>query len=353
MGKALLLAEQALGTTAPNPAVGCVLVKDGKILSEGATKQGGRPHAEQVALMQVEDKLLLKGATAYVTLEPCAHVGETPSCAGLLKDAGIARVVVAVIDPDKRVKGQGLEILKLAGVRVDLGLGFDEGIEINRAFFRRQHYGLPYITLKVATSLDGKVATVTGHSQWITSQQARDHGHGLRARSDAILTGSGTVLADDPMMTCRLNGYEHCSPIRIVLDRRGRVTPNHKIIKTANEVATWVYGGDPQHLNDTWAEPIAEIDPYDLKAVMMDIANRGINSVMIEAGAELSTAFMVSDMVDEIYWYRAPMIIGDDGLAVFKSLGVDAIADTQCFDRIMMEELGPDILEVYRRKKED
>ena len=218
MAVALRLAERGLGSAWPNPAVGCVLVRDGRVVGRGWTQPGGRPHGEVEALRRAGDAAL--GATAYVSLEPCAHYGRTPPCTMALLQAGMRRVVAATVDPDPRVDGRGIEQLRQAGVEVSVGLCRAEAEAINAGFILRVRAGRPLVTLKLATSLDGRIATRSGESQWITGEQARARGHLLRASHDAIMIGSGTALADDPALTCRLPGLEDRSPVRIVLDGR-------------------------------------------------------------------------------------------------------------------------------------
>src|SRR5882724_5724649 len=248
MRHALRLAARALGHVAPNPAVGCVIVADdGCIVGRGQTQAGGRPHAETVALSQAGK--LARGATAYVTLEPCAHHGQTPPCADALVAAGIARVVGATIDPDARVAGTGFARLESAGVKVTRGVLEAEARALNLGFFRRVTEGRPLVALKIAQSADGYVADAQGNSRWITSEAARRHGHLLRARHDAILVGVGTVLADDPALTCRLPGLEHRSPLRIVLDSHLRMPLTSKLVRTARDHPTIIFttapsGGD-------------------------------------------------------------------------------------------------------------
>src|SRR3546814_156950 len=249
MDMALDLARRGLGRVWPNPAVGCILVRDRRIVGRGWTQPGGRPHAETVALAQ--SGAAAQGATAYLTLEPCSHHGKTPPCADALVAAGIARAVVAVGDPDPRVNGNGLARLRKAGVTVELGLRSDEAAELNAGFFTRTLVGRPLVTLKLATTLDGRIAIHDGQSRWITGETARAWAHGLRARSDAIMVGSGTVLADDPQLTCRLPGLEDRSPVRIVVDSRLRIPLTARLFSTAREIPTWlvpVRGAEPSRL---------------------------------------------------------------------------------------------------------
>ena len=221
MQTTLGLARRGLGAVWPNPAVGCVIVNDGRVVGRGWTQPGGRPHAETEALRRAG--AMARGATAYVSLEPCCHWGQTPPCADALIGAGVRRVVVAIEDPDPRVAGNGVARLRAAGLVVDIGLGAGEAAEVNAGFLTRQRLGRPLVTLKLATSLDGRIATSSGESRWITAAPARERGHKLRAEHDAIMVGTATVLADDPQLTCRLPGLEHRSPVRVVPDRYLRI----------------------------------------------------------------------------------------------------------------------------------
>ncbi len=239
MRAALALARRGLGTVWPNPAVGCVIVsKDGRVVGRGWTQPGGRPHGETEALRRAGEAA--RGATAYVSLEPCCHWGRTPPCTDALIAAGVQRVVVALEDPDPRVAGEGVRRLRAAGLAVETGLCAAEAAEINAGFFGRLRLGRPLVTLKLATSLDGRIATRLGESQWITGPPARERAHALRAAHDAIMVGTGTVIADDPQLTCRLPGLTHRSPVRIVIDRHLRIPPTMRLIAGARDVATWI-----------------------------------------------------------------------------------------------------------------
>ncbi len=340
MQQALRLAEQGLGQVWPNPAVGCVLVKGNRVIGLGRTQKGGRPHAETQALAMAGQDA--QGATLYVTLEPCAHHGKTPPCAEAIVAAGVTDVVIACSDPDPRVNGLGIRILKEAGIHVTLGMGEKEGLEINRGFFSRIQRKRPWVTLKVATTADGFIApsanatsnpgtSTARHSDkaakaphWITGEAARAHGHGLRAQHDAILTGSGTVLADDPSLTCRLPGMEERSPLRVLLDRRGRVPASAKMF----------HDGGPE----VW-----RLDPAlkDSHEVLAHLAERGITRLLIEAGSALNGVFLHAGLIDEIYWYRAPVIFGT-GLPAFGG-------ESDWRGHIIHERpLGIDRLTVYR-----
>src|SRR5579872_6272521 len=238
MRASLGLARRGLGNTWPNPAVGCVLVREGRVVGRGWTQAGGRPHAEAEALARAGRAA--RGATAYVTLEPCSHHGKTPPCAEALIAAGIARVVAAIEDPDPRVSGRGIARLKEAGITVETGPCADEAVELNAGFLCRVKHGRPLVTLKLATSLDGRIATASGESRWITGAAARERAHLLRATQDAVLVGTGTALADDPQLTCRLPGLEDRSPVRVVIDRNLRLPATLRLFSEARPVPTWL-----------------------------------------------------------------------------------------------------------------
>jgi diaminohydroxyphosphoribosylaminopyrimidine deaminase/5-amino-6-(5-phosphoribosylamino)uracil reductase len=335
MAVALRLAERGLGSAWPNPAVGCVLVRGGRIVGRGWTQPGGRPHGEVEALRRAGASAL--GATAYVSLEPCAHYGRTPPCTMALLQAGIRRVVVATVDPDPRVDGRGIEQLRQAGVEVAVGLGRAEADAVNAGFILRVRANRPLVTLKLATSLDGRIATKSGASQWITGEQARARGHLLRASHDAIMIGSGTALADDPALTCRLPGLEERSPVRIVLDRRLRLAPASKLATGACSVPTWLFTGADAAARRQDALRTLGVDiqvvgadadgRLDLREVLAALAARGITRVLVEGGAELATSLLRARLVDRLAWFRGAMLIGGDGRAAIGALGVETIAD--------------------------
>lgn len=363
MRAALAQARQAVGTTAENPPVGCVIVRDGALLGRGFTQPGGRPHAETVALAHARAvdraRSATVGATAYVTLEPCSHHGQTPPCAEALIEAGIVRVVVAATDPDPRVDGGGLARLRAAGVDVSTGLLRDEAERVMAGFLSRIRRGRPYVTLKIATSLDGRIATATGHSQWITGEAARARAHLMRARSDAILVGIGTALADDPSLTCRLPGLEARSPERIVLDSDLRLPADSALVRGAAEVPVSIFTtrrtdaaahltssvGDGLTIETVTADPNGH---PSIAAVLENLAERGIGRLMVEGGARVATAFLKAGLVDEIAWFRAPLVIGGDGLSAIASLGLDRLDLAAKWTPITVETLGRDRLETFR-----
>ena len=322
MAVALRLAERGLGRVWPNPAVGCVLVRDGRIVGRGWTQPGGRPHAEVEALRRAGEAAL--GATAYVSLEPCAHYGRTPPCTMALLQAGIRRVVVAALDPDARVDGRGVEQLRQAGVDVALGVGRTEAEAINAGFFLRVRAGRPLVTLKVATSLDGMIATRTGESQWITGDLSRARGHLLRARHDAIMIGSGTALADDPSLTCRLSGLEDRSPVRLVLDRRARLSPDSKLATSASNVPTWLFCGHDATLSCACcAAANEESTPWRWVWIRWVVSTSVLSCRHLRKGESpgswsrgeppLPQVSCALEWSIRLVWFRAPKLIGGDG----------------------------------------
>lgn len=357
MRAALALAARALGCAAPNPAVGCVIVRDGRVVGRGWTQPGGRPHAETEALRRAGTAA--RGATAYVSLEPCCHHGLTPPCTEALIDAGVARVVAAAIDPDPRVSGRGLERLRAAGIRAECGLLADEAQDINLGFVLRLGVSRPMITVKLATTLDGRIATHGGESQWITGPLARARGHLLRARHDAIMVGIGTALGDAPRLTCRLPGLEGRSPARVVLDGRGRLPLTSPLVMTAREFRTLLVvlpGIEPSRLKayaDLGVE-IVEVAPDTdgrpgVPEILAALADRGMTRVLVEGGSHVIAALLRAGMVDRLVWFRASSVMGGDGLAAAAPFGVDRLGDLSRFTCRNMLEIGDDVVETYRR----
>lgn len=351
MRHALTLAERALGATAPNPAVGCVIVKDERVVGRGRTQPGGRPHAEVVALAEAGEAA--RGSTAYVTLEPCAHRGQTPPCADALIAAGVARVVAAVQDPDPRVSGKGIAMLWDAGVQVSTGMLEKEAAELNAGFFLRIRENRPSVTLKVAQSLDGKTATVSGQSKWITGPEARRFGHLLRAKSDAILVGIETALADDPELTCRIQGLEDCSPLRIVLDTRLRLSEGSKLAQTARRTPTLVFttSGGGGKLQAFGIEVIRTAKDArgrpDIGAVLNDLAKRGVTRLLVEGGAAVHAAFLDRGFADRLEIFRAPIVLGASGRNGIDALAALDLDEASRFVSLGRRVLGPDVLESF------
>lgn len=353
MCHALGLARRGLGRTAPNPAVGCVIVSpDGRIIGRGWTAPGGRPHAETQALAAAG--FAARGATAYVTLEPCAHYGQTPPCAKALIDARVARVVVAVTDPDPRVAGRGLAMLREARIAVTEGVCRAEARVLNQGFFLCRTAGRPMVTLKLATSLDGKIASAGGESQWITGPDARRYGHLLRARHDAILVGIGTALADDPELSCRLPGLEDRTPVRIVLDSDLRLPGWSKLVKTARRRPLWVFTlSDDTRLAADGVRMFQVVRDArgrpDIGAVLARLAQEGITRLLIEGGAGVAASFLDRDLVDRLELFTAPMVLGDGGTGAVGALAALGLDEVPRFIRGGRRDLGPDMLESFVR----
>ena len=354
MALALALAGRGLGTVWPNPAVGCVLVRDGRIAGRGWTQPGGRPHAETEALARAGEGA--KGATCYATLEPCAHVGETGPCADALVRAGIARAVVAVRDPDPRVAGRGIARLEAAGVAVALGCMEERAKALNAGFLSRIEQGRPHVALKLASSLDGRIATHTGDSRWITGAPARARAHLLRARHDAVMVGAASAVADDPALTCRLPGMEAASPVRVTIDGSARLPAAHALVAGAGAQPTWIVstaalGQDGRHAD--WREAGVEIIEVSadaagrpvLAAALEALAARGITRVLVEGGGRLAAALLQVGLVDRIEWFRAPGAIGGDGVPALAALGIDHACDMARFERVSSVPLGEDVLD--------
>jgi diaminohydroxyphosphoribosylaminopyrimidine deaminase/5-amino-6-(5-phosphoribosylamino)uracil reductase len=319
MAQALRLAEKGLFSTSPNPRVGCVIVRDGAMVGEGWHKRAGLPHAEANALRAAGERA--RGATAYVTLEPCSHHGRTPPCADALIEAGVARVVAAMQDPNPLVAGQGLERLRAAGIRVESGLLEDEARELNIGFVSRMQRGRPWVRVKTASSLDGRTALTNGVSQWITGPEARRDVHRLRACSCAVLTGIGTVLADDPQMNVRDVDTPR-QPLRIVLDSALRMPPQARMLASGKTLIVTA-GNDRERmvrLEDAGAEILVLPGAggrVDVAQLMQELAVREINELMVEAGCTLNGALLQAGVVDELVMYVAPVLLGDTARGLF------------------------------------
>jgi diaminohydroxyphosphoribosylaminopyrimidine deaminase/5-amino-6-(5-phosphoribosylamino)uracil reductase len=357
MRSALALARRGLGEVWPNPTVGCVIVRDGRVVGRGWTQPGGRPHGETEAIARAGNAA--KGATAYVSLEPCCHWGKTPPCTDALIAAGIARVVLPIEDPDPRVSGEGIARLKAAGIAVDIGICAEEAAELNAGFLLRMRERRPLVTLKLATTLDGRIATHSGESQWITGELARDRAHALRANHDAVMVGINTAIADDPQLTCRLPGLSHRSPVRVIVDSRLRLPLTARVVADAKRVPTWIVtlrGGDAlrqEAFRDCGVELI-EVEPddgagIDMKEALQALGGRGLTRVLAEGGAQLAAALLRARLADRLAWFHAPRVIGGDGIAAVAPLGVVQLGRAPGFVRTSIQEIGDDVLETYRR----
>jgi len=345
MARALVLAERGLYTTTPNPRVGCVIVHNGRIVGEGWHARAGEPHAEVHALRAAGEAA--RGATAFVTLEPCSHHGRTPPCANALIDAGVARVVAAMRDPNPQVSGRGIELLTLAGIRAEVGLLETQAAAVNVGFISRMTRRRPWVRLKTASSLDGKTALVNGVSQWITSSAARADVQHLRARACAVLTGVGTILADDPQMTVRDLDIGR-QPLRIVVDSQLRTPPSAKIL---HDDGAWIVCSktDPAR-RDALLEAGALIleqpgadGRVDLPALLRELAARGINELHVEAGATLNGALLAAGLVDEWIAYLAPRIMGNPARGLFTLPEYTQMAQCHDFKITDVRPLGTDL----------
>lgn len=353
MSAALALGRRGLGTTAPNPPVGCLLVNDGRVVGRGWTQPGGRPHAETEALRRAGAEA--RGATAYVTLEPCAHRGRTPPCADALIEAGVARVVSALNDPDSRVAGSGLTKLAAAGIAVEAGVCAESAMHDLGGYLMRQCAGRPRISLKLATSLDGRIATAGGDSQWITGSLSRARGHALRAAHDAVMIGIGTALADDPMLTCRLPGVKR-QTIRIVLDSQARLPADSRLAQTAAEHPVWQFSTaretpaeSPVRRFPVAADSTGRPDP---KAVATALGAEGLNEILVEGGGQVSASLMRAELVDRLYWFRAGAVLGGDARPAVGALALDRIAHAGKWNLQSRKPYGDDLLEIWHRERE-
>ena len=351
MALALSLGRRGMGRVWPNPAVGCVIVKDGLIVGRGWTADGGRPHAEPQALSQAG--AAAKGATAYVTLEPCAHTGQTPPCAQALIDAQVARVVVATSDPDPRVAGRGLKMLRDAGIIVTTDTCKAQADADHAGFFLRLTQRRPFVTLKLAGTVDGRIATASGESQWITGPAARRAVHMMRARHDAVMVGAGTVRADDPSLTVRGLGVER-QPVRVILSRAMKLSPDVQLARTATEVPVWLCHGadDVRAWTDQGAVSLpckvtaGAVDPTD---AMRQLAEKGLTSVFCEGGGMLAASLLNADLVDKIVVMTAGMAIGAEGTPMLAAMGVSKLGDAPRFTLQEVQQLGDDICHTWVR----
>ncbi|MFN5485300.1 MAG: bifunctional diaminohydroxyphosphoribosylaminopyrimidine deaminase/5-amino-6-(5-phosphoribosylamino)uracil reductase RibD [Bradyrhizobium sp.] len=357
MQLALALGRRGLGRTWPNPAVGAVIVKDGVIVGRGWTQPGGRPHAEVEALRRAGDAA--RGATLYVTLEPCSHFGRSPPCADAVVAAGLARVVSAIEDPNPDVGGKGHAKLRAAGIAVDVGLCAAEAARDHAGHFRRITDKRPHVILKLAVSADDKIAARGHRPVAITGEAVRTRVHLLRAQCDAILVGIGTVQADDPLLTCRLPGMAARSPIRVVLDRALRISGDSRMVHSARETPLWVMTSDLAEapaavkLGAAGAQVIrvATGAPagLDLPAVLHALAERGITRLLVEGGSRVANSFVAAGLVDEIWLLRGPDAIGADGVPALDAMPLAAITQSPAFRLRASETLGKDSLNIYER----
>jgi diaminohydroxyphosphoribosylaminopyrimidine deaminase/5-amino-6-(5-phosphoribosylamino)uracil reductase len=354
MALAFALGRRGLGRTWPNPAVGTVVVKDGIIVGRGWTQPGGRPHAETQALARAGSAT--RGATLYTTLEPCSHVGKTPPCADAVIAAGVARVVSALADPNPEVAGAGHWRMAEAGIVVEVGLGADEARRAHAGHIRRMADGRPHVTLKLAVSADEKVALAGRKPIRITGEAANARVHRLRAMNDAVATGIGTVLADDPLLTCRLPGMH--SPVRIVLDSTLRLPLASRLYASARQVPLWLAADAHSETAPAQALEAEGVEllrvpgsngSLELDPLLKLLATRGVTRLMIEAGPMLTTAFLRADLIDEVALFRAPATIGVDGIDALDGLALSALTESPRLKHVGSEALGADSLEIFER----
>lgn len=356
MALAVSLGRRGQGNAWPNPAVGCVIVQEGRIVGRGWTAPGGRPHAEPQALAQAG--ALARGATAYVTLEPCAHHGQTPPCAQTLIDAGVARVVVAIEDNDPRVAGRGLAQMRAAGIQVDTGVLAAEAAQDLAGFRLARGQGRPWVTLKLASSFDGRIATATGESQWITGPEARRAVHAMRLSHDAVMVGAGTARADDPSLTVRGMGNVR-QPVRVVVSRRLDLPLSSTLAQTAGDVPLWLcHGPDADApLAEAWdgigakrlecALAGGQLDPA---SVLQALAQAGLTRVFCEGGGALAASLLSAGLVDELVGFTAGAVIGAEGRPAVGVMGVERLASAPRFDLVETRAVGGDILHRWQRK---
>ena len=356
MRSALALARRGLGGTWPNPSVGCVIVRDGRVIGRAVTAPGGRPHAERAALTMAGQEA--RGATVYVTLEPCCHWGRTPPCTDALIAAEVARVVIAVRDPDPRVNGEGCARLRAAGIVIEEGLLAGEAEDVLAGFTSRLRRSRPLVTLKMASTLDGRIATRSGESQWITGEPARRAAHAMRGHADAVLVGVGTVLADDPELTCRIPGYRSTPIVRVIADSHLRTPLTSVLIRTAAASPTWILvrpGANPDRraaladLGVTVLDIAAGTTGVDLADGLRVLGDAGITRLLVEGGGQIAASLLRADLVDRIAWFHAPAVMGGDGWPAAQGFGLGHLAEMPRFVRRRAVALGPDILTEFEK----
>ncbi|MEM9854447.1 MAG: bifunctional diaminohydroxyphosphoribosylaminopyrimidine deaminase/5-amino-6-(5-phosphoribosylamino)uracil reductase RibD [Pseudomonadota bacterium] len=355
MHMALALGRRAEGMAWPNPAVGCVIVKAGRVLGRGWTQPGGRPHAEPTALVQAG--AAAQGATAYVSLEPCAHHGKTPPCSQALIDAKLARVVYAIADPDPRVAGQGAAMLRQASIEVRDDVLKEEAARAHRGFFQRLTTGRPRLTLKLASSFDGRIATATGESQWITGPLARRAVHAARARHDAILVGAGTARADNPMLSVRDMGPRR-QPVRVVTSRRLDLPLDGHLATTANDIPLWLFHGKDASAaaRQAWSERGARLfevpltgRQIDVAALLKTLGEAGLTSIFCEGGGALAASLLAADLVDDLIGFTAGIALGAEGQPSIGAMGLDRLAEAPRFKLLGTRRIGADIEHSWTR----
>ncbi|QPB42786.1 bifunctional diaminohydroxyphosphoribosylaminopyrimidine deaminase/5-amino-6-(5-phosphoribosylamino)uracil reductase RibD [Rodentibacter haemolyticus] len=359
MQRALDLAAKGVYTTSPNPSVGCVLVKEGKIVGEGFHFKAGQPHAERVALAQAGDNA--KGATAYVTLEPCSHYGRTPPCALGLIEAGVVRVVAAMQDPNPQVAGKGLKMLVDAGIKSAVNLLNDSAENLNKGFLKRMRQGVPFVQLKLAMTLDGRTAMASGESKWITNAASRSDVQKMRAKSSALLSTSSTVLADNPSLNVRWEDFPDelkkdyaketvRQPIRVILDSKHRIQPTHKLFETNAPV--WLVSSEARELSSfpDFCEQILVPKENVLSELMIELGKRQINTLWVEAGANLAGSLIEQKLADELIIYVAPKLLGEQARGLCQLPHLTKLADAPLWQLDEFQQIGDDIKLTYKPK---
>ncbi len=352
MRLAIKEARKGLGKTSPNPCVGAVVVKKGRLIGKGYHRRAGMPHAEVNALAMAGRDA--HGATLYVTLEPCNHTGRTPPCTEKILAAGISRVVVGMKDPNPLVNGSGNDYLSSQGVSVAAGLLVDECRQLNRPFIKHVTTGLPWVIMKAGLSVDGRIATRTGQSSWVTCEDSRRHVHRLRNQVDAILIGSGTALADDPSLTTRLVGRPGRDPLRVVLDSSLQISAKARMIRLQSKASTWIFcgpGADPvrrrQLVEAGAVVKVVGNNPaggLDLVAVLEELGRSQINSLLVEGGGKIHAAFLEQGLYDQVNLFIAPIFIGGEGIPVVAELGLDRIDEGKRFRMVKTRRFGSDVM---------
>jgi len=355
MKSALFMARQGLGRTWPNPSVGCVIVKSGHVIARARTADGGRPHAETIALARAGEAA--KGADMYVSLEPCAHHGRTPPCVDAIIQAGIGRVIIGCRDAAAHVNGKGVEALQKAGIEVIEGICEEQARALNQGFFLAQAKKRPFITLKIASTLDSKIASAGGESKWITGEQARRYAHLERSRHDAIAIGSGTLLTDDPSLTTRLQGVDH-DPVRIVFDTHLKTPKDAKVFENISTAPLWIICGEgaddvkADQLTDQGARIIRaqiENEHLHLRSALNTLSENGITRLLVEGGASLISAFLRQGLYERILWFRSSSVMGASGRHAVDNLNIDHLDDMLRLTRKEVKPLGSDILEIFEK----
>ena len=347
---ALALSRKNIGLGAENPIVGCVIVHNDIIISSGVTAKNGRPHAERIAIDKIKNKELLKKSTIYVTLEPCSHFGKTSPCVDEIIKYRFKKVVIATKDPDKRVNGSGIKKLQEAGIKVVCGVLENEARELNRGFFKAKTTNKPFITLKLATSLDGKIATKNFDSKWITCEKSRQFSHLLRSQNSAILIGANTARQDNPTLDCRLLGLEEFSPQKVIISQSLDLKPELNIFKN-NPEKTLILTTNNQKFPTAKTLICAKKDgKIDLNDALEKLCQNGINSVLIEGGSQIATSFLQENLVDELVWIRSSKIIGNDGIAAIGEMNFEKISQVlDGFKRVKIREIEDDLVETYQK----